>query len=182
MFKGHQSFPSSLTQCESFLCWHPSEKVESKLGSENSRKKALCGALERKCCALPVSAGKSFQLHFLSRKAFQAFHQHRQAGRDSWKGKFRYKILLEHHEHATVVIGRRENSTASSKSSRPPSELKVFVFPEWSVTECFENLFSLITKWSWCDGKSRSWGRGVERFFRLRKMLEITWRNCADDE
>lgn len=80
--------------------------------------------------------GKSFQLHFLSRKAFQAFTNTAEGGSDSWKGKFRYKILLEHYEHATVVIGRRKSSTASSKPSRPPSELKVFVFPEWGVTEC----------------------------------------------
>lgn len=73
---------------------------------------------------------KSFQLHFLlSRKVFQLFPlTHAQSVWILERGKFRYKILLEHCEHATVVIGRRENSKASSKSTRPSSELKVFHF------------------------------------------------------
>lgn len=44
------------------------------------------------------------------------------------RGNFRYKILLELCEHATVVIGRQENSIAGLKSPRPSSELHVFAF------------------------------------------------------
>lgn len=48
---------------------------------------------------------------------------------------FRYKILLEHYKHATVENGRRKNSIAASKSSRPSSELNVFCFKWTSLTQ-----------------------------------------------
>lgn len=77
MFRGHQSFPISLTRCEPFLCWHPSE-AESKPASANGRKSSFVWRAGEKMWRASSVGGKILPIALSLSKSFPSFHQHKQ--------------------------------------------------------------------------------------------------------
>lgn len=131
-------FVCSFESCVSFPCWHPSNS--SMKNQSRAVKVARCTSYRRRmsfrvvsskreCCILPgyVKATSSCTSYSLDTFPVSTNTDTRVKAPDSWTGEMlRYKILLELCEQTTVVIGRQENSIASSKSSRPSSGLNVY--------------------------------------------------------
>lgn len=97
---------------------HVDIHLSSDMENQNRAPSVACDAEERMLRTSRWKKKLTFQLHFLLSRSFSSIsHQHHQRpSTDSNGGETsRYKILPEHCEHATVVIGRQENSIASFK-------------------------------------------------------------------
>lgn len=94
-----------------------------------TKKASLCVDDIRKCCAVPRQED-SFPNALFTLSKLSMLFTNTGLRHKLLRGEISFKILLELCEHATVEVGRQENSIASSKSTRPSSELNVF-FCSW---------------------------------------------------